>query len=335
MNNEISVSIVVPVYSGAQYLNRLIRAQEDIKKEWALNEKCPLKLVEAIFVIDGAIDNSECILRSLASERDWIRVITLSRNFGQHPATIAGILHTSGDWVVTMDEDMQHDPRFLVELFKCVVKEKADIVFAKALDDVHQSVFRDLSSQLFKKTMSRIMQNKHITKFNSYRLLRGVIARAAASVCSHETYLDIALCWFTDNIESVSLPLKDERFIATGKSGYSFGKLLSHARRMMMSSRARSLRYITVLAVIATALSLFLGAYVVFNKIIDPYAQDVRGWASLFVAILFIGGIVTFMLGISMEYITTILLHSQGKPAFFVVDRSIDEKLRTFFAEEK
>lgn len=193
-------------------------------------------------MIPRILDDSARILDELEKTHDWVRVIHLSRNFGQHPATIAGVLHSSGDWLVTLDEDLQHPPAAIMSMFAEAVTRHQDVVYAKALDPVHENRLRDMGSRSFKSLMQSITGNKHIASFNSFRLMRGPIARAAASVCAHETYYDIALSWFTDRVGVVGMTLKDQRYIGSGRSGYSPHKLLSHARRMAVTGHSKLLR---------------------------------------------------------------------------------------------
>lgn len=320
------VSIVVPVYSGSEYLDALIVAIEDLRFRWETNA-APVTLGEVIFVDDAAIDSSATTIDRFAVEKSWVTSLHLSRNFGQHAATMVGILHSSGDWVVTMDEDLQHRPEQIPELLAIAVKTGADIVYAKPNTGVHDAVLRDLSSRVFKRLMRWVTNNPNLSDFNSFRLIRGPIARAAASVCTHDTYLDMGLSWFTERIETVSLEMKDERYIRTGKSGYSFRALLSHAWRMLFSSQIKILRFGSLIGLITMAVSILWGAYILLRKLIQPEQIEVQGWASLILAICFFGGLTAFMLGIALQYLSTLVLKAHGKPTFFTVDRSGDSIL--------
>ena len=202
-DSKLSLSTVTPVYSGANYLEALIAELKLLRDTWA-TENAPVSLDGAIFVNDGAIDESPLILDELASRYDWVHVIHLSRNFGQHSATMAGILHTSGDWVVTLDEDLQHQPKDIRHLFASVAKSGYDVVYANPRAAVHESWYRDFGSRGFKSLMMRLTGNQFIGIFNSFRLMRGSIARATASVCSHQTYLDMALSWMSNWLYSGS-----------------------------------------------------------------------------------------------------------------------------------
>ena len=119
----ITLSTVTPVYAGEEYLADLVAKLSQLREHW-LKEGAPTRLVESIFVDDGSVDQSSQVLLKLAEKHDWVNVISLSRNYGQHSATVAGICHTSTDWVVTLDEDLQHDPGLINELFKHQVNKR-------------------------------------------------------------------------------------------------------------------------------------------------------------------------------------------------------------------
>ncbi len=328
--NTIGVSTVTPVYAGSSFLPELIDRIEQIREKWD-NSDYPLELIEAIFVNDDSIDDSLQVLYEIQKEKPWIKIINLSRNFGQHQATVAGILHSSGDWVVTLDEDLQHNPLLIETMLEHAVTSGFDIVYATPEECVHENFFRDWSSKTFKSIISYITDNTHVRKFNSFRLIRGTIGRAASSVCSHGTYFDIALCWFTNNVSSIRLPLKDQRFVDSGKSGYTTRKLFSHARSMIVSSQTKVVRLGAAIGFIGMMVAGILGGKVLFDKFIQPETIPVQGWTSLILASVFFSGLLAVLLGIVLEYISVILLHIQGKPTFFVTDRLSDQILLTYY----
>ena len=208
--DRVYLSTVTPVYRGERYLRRLVDEVRELRE--ALDrDGLPVEIVEAIFVDDSSVDGSAGVLAELAAAHAWIKVVSLSRNFGQHPATVAGVLHSSGDWVATLDEDLQHRPRLLVDLLARAADESWDLVYAEPRGAVHGASFRDAASRLYKRFASWVAANPQIRKFNSFRMIRGSVARAAAAVSSRSTYFDVALCWFTDRVPSLPLPLKELR----------------------------------------------------------------------------------------------------------------------------
>ena len=331
---EVTVSLVVPVFAGEKYLEELTDAVQALRNKWQ-EEKAPLVLAELIFVDDAAIDTSPDVIDRLAKEHFWIVPLHLSRNYGQHAATVAGILHSSGDWVVTLDEDLQHPPAQIPGLLARAAGVGADVVYAQAATDVHESVWRDSTSRVFKRLMQWLTGNPNLPHFNSFRLIRGSIARAVASVCAHDTYFDINLSWFTQRVEALEMDLKDERFIREGRSGYSFRSLLGHASRMLFSSQIRFLNFGVWLGFALLLSSFAGGVYFLVLKLLSPDAIAVQGWTSLFLAICLASGLLAFMLGVVLKYLSTLVLKAHGKPTFFTIDRSQDALLTDWFAQQK
>lgn len=332
----ISVSTVTPVYCGALYLKELILELEKIKINWA-QSSCPIRIIESIFVVDSAKDNSLQILKELSSlpNYEWVRVIELSKNFGQHPATMCGVLYSSGEWILTLDEDLQHKPSQFMELFKAMEKRSFDIVYAKPIEAVHRSIFRDFTSRAFKKTIAKMTKNPFVSDYNSFRLMRGSVARAAASVSAHETYYDVAIGWFTDQITVREMRLEDERFIKTKKSGYNFHALLSHARRLVVTSQTKLLRFGAWIGLASILLAIGLGIHFLYLKLFNPESIPVQGWTSLILSILFMGGLTATLLSIILEFLGGISLQTQGKPVFFTIDRASDERIRQYLKSVK
>jgi glycosyltransferase involved in cell wall biosynthesis len=332
-NATTTVSIVVPVYAGEEYLSRLVDEVVTLRAVWQASH-APIELVELILVNDGAKDGSPELMDTLASNNAWIVPLHLARNYGQHAATIAGILHSSGDWIATIDEDLQHPPGRIPELLRHVVEQRADIAYARPTSAVHGAKLRDWTSIGFKRLLQWITGNPNLKYVNSFRLLRGDIARNSAGVAMHDTYFDINLTWFTERIIAVPMELRDERFIRTGKSGYRLKTLLAHAWRMLFSSHLKVLQLSTVLGLFTVTLSILITIGITVTKLISPSSITVQGWPSLAMIACFFGGITMFMLGVTLQYLSALVLRAHGKPAFFVIDRSRDEILSRFFRSQ-
>ena len=329
----IRISTVTPIYNSAFYITQLVEELNDFRNTCIKLEK-PFQLTESIFVLDEPIDNSATLLNSLKDKFPFIRVIELARNSGQHPATIAGMLYTVGDWIVTLDEDLQHNPKEISELLKKVTEESNDICYGMNLHDVHSSWLRDKVSKLYKKFIGKLSGNVHIESFSSYRIIRGDIGRAAASVFSFDSYMDICLLWFTNRITTLGIAMKDERnsIKSEEKSGYSLFSLIRHAKRLLMTTKVRMLRMVFLVSLFSFLASLFLIVYYVLD--VFQYGIEVRGWASIITTILFFGGLSTLLQGILSEGVTDILLKSKGKPSFFVIDRTKDVEIRNYFLNQ-
>lgn len=329
----IGISVVVPVYAGEAYVEQLTADIESLRHSFRAS-RGDISLNELIFVDDGARDNSPALLDRIAVTRDWVRVLHLSRNFGQHAATIAGISHSSGDWIVTLDEDLQHPPARIVDMLRKAAETGSDVVYAKPTGTVHQKLARDLSSRAYKRMMEWITGNANLRRVNSFRLLRGSVGREAARVSQHDTYFDVTLSWFTGRIATAPMSLKDERYIGTGKSGYGFRSLLSHGRRMIASSQLKVLRLGVLFGLVVAGVSVVGSIALILIRLLMPQLIAIQGWASQMLAITFFGGFCIFLLGILLEYMSIMVMRSNGRPLFFVVDRSSDEQLRVLLTPD-
>ena len=327
MSKLSEVSFVVPVYSGEEYLERLVEQVETVRRSWEV-EGSPIRLTELILVDDAAIDNSGALIDTLTTSRPWVTALHLSRNFGQHAATMAGILHSSGDWIVTLDEDLQHPPDRVEALLLHAVRQCSDVVYARPESkEVHGKAWRDGSSRRFKRLMEWLTGTPTLHLVNSFRLLRGSIARATASVCTHNTYFDIALTWFTQSISALDMKMRDERFTKTGASGYNLRKLVQHAQKMLFSSQLRFLSIGLWLGGVLFLFSLLAGGYFFTLRLMAPEIVGVQGWTSIFVAVCASGGLISVMLGICLQYLSTLVLKAHGRPNFFTIDRSMDAEI--------
>lgn len=331
----VTLSTITPVYNGEKYLGALIEELEKVRNDWSENYE-GLKLIESIFVVDGAKDNSIKVLNEYSKNRDWVRVLELSKNYGQHPATIAGILHSSGEWIVTLDEDLQHRPEFILSFLKTAVNQNADVCYGKSSEKTHNSFVKDKLAILFKYSIAKLSGVPFIKDFNSFRLIRGSIARSSAAISSHESYYDIVLCWFTDRVTSVLIPLKDYRNLNEDEqSGYSIWSLMRHGKRMIMTSNIKILRLGLLVGILAFFISIVLAIYAIYSTmlgIVPPFSQ---GWSSTILVTIFFGGLLSLMVGFILESVSDILLNSKGKPPYFVIDRSSDKILKKYLEEGK
>lgn len=328
--SQVTISTVTPVYRGEKTLRDLVLAINEVRINLE-QENTPVRLIESIFVDDGSQDASADVLRNLQVEFPWVQVVSLSRNFGQHPATIAGILYSSGDWVVTMDEDLQHHPKYISMLLQKAMEKSSDIVYANSKKSIHESFFRDFSSRFVKWTLSKVTGNENMKYFNSFRLIRGSVARAASAISIDQTYFDVALSWFTNRITTEIIELKDLRYIQSGQSGYSFRSLLSHSRRLLQTSNVKILRMGLYAGVLAMIVALLAAVYAFVQRLFFPELVLADGWASLFIVTLLLGGLNAFLIGLVLENNSILMMQSHGKPKFFEVDRSSDFILKKWF----
>ena len=239
------VSVVVPVYAGEQTLPDLIKRCKAIRDG---NGGMPRELLhELIFVCDEPSDGSEHLLVAAANQFDWVRVISLARNSGQHLATSVGILYSSGDWIMTLDEDLQHPPEMIAQALIEALESSLDLLYIKSTLQVHVSSFyRDIASRLSKLCMKIITRDDY-SGVSSFRLIRGEVARSIAISLDGNSYLDAVLFSVVSAKRRNMLYLEFSDLRDAGESGYNLKKLLRHYGRLIMSAELSGLRMMITL----------------------------------------------------------------------------------------
>lgn len=324
------LSMVVPVYSGEHFLEDLV-TELMMLSEFLQAHDAPLRVGEIVFVDDESRDDSGKVLKKLEESNPLVSVVTMSRNFGQHGATIGGILHTTGDWVITLDEDLQHRPHEIPRLLAAAVTSELDLVYGYPSGRAH-SVFRDWASRSSKRAIAAISGAEQLTIASSFRLVRGSVARAAASTASHHAYLDVALSWFTTRATRIEIDTVDIRTQNGEASGYSFRRLLGHMRRALTTGDMRALRLVGGVGLIGVVAAVVLSIRFLVLILAGDLDRTAIGWPSTFAALLFFGGIIVTQLVVLAEYSVSSALHLRGKPAYFAVDRSNDAALAEYFS---
>ena len=317
------VSIVVPVYRGAATLAPLVAEIEPLTLPQTPPDGARFPVSEVMLVHDGAADDSDLVIEALAARCAFVSPIWLSRNFGQHPASLAGMASTSGEWVVTMDEDGQHDPGDIGRLLDRALQTGAQLVYANGRNPAPHGALRNAASRTVKWVSVALLDLGHLGRFTSCRLINGEVARSLAAYCGNDVYLDVALSWVVAKSESCPVVLRDE---GARKSGYNLRKLLSHFSRLVLTSGTRPLRLISMLGVF----SLCLGAAIFLFALVEKLTQavPVQGWTSTVMVLCFFSGCILFSLGVVAEYLGVTLSMAMGKPLYLVVSRPPRRPLR-------
>lgn len=309
-----TVSIVVPVFRGQETLRPLMAEIEPLTTPSSTPDGRPFCVSEVILVWDRGPDASDRVIRELSREFPWIRPVWLSRNYGQHPATLAGMASAGGDWVVTLDEDGQHDPTAIGSLLDTAVRDSAQLVYGVASNSPPHGKLRNALSRMAKSVAVRFLAEDVPDDFSSYRLVLGEIARSIAAYAGSGIYLDVALGWVTADVAHCPIEARIEGRAATN---YNLRRLASHFWRLIVSSGTRPLRLVSWLGMTIAMLGGLLSIYFVVQRITN--AVPIQGWTSVIVTVLLVGGAILFSLGVIAEYIGVVLRSAIGRPLYVTV----------------
>jgi len=301
-----TVSVVIPVYGADRSLADLVDRVIDA------GGPGEFQVEEVLLVFDGGTDAAAEILEELDGHRGLVRVIWLTRNFGQHAATFAGIANSTGQWVATIDEDGQHPPEALGGMLARAIAERAQVVYARPTNRRPHGGVRNVASALARSIASRVAIGAGARDFHSFRLIDGAVARAAARATGPDAYLDIALSWVAARYSLEPVELGPE----TRTSGYSTRRLIGHFRRLMLASGTRGLRLVSLLGTVFAVVGVLAAVAIVVVKLTLGF--DTEGWASTIVALLISSGTILFALGVIAEYIGVTVSAAMGRPGYVV-----------------
>lgn len=306
------ISVVIPVYRGAATLPALLGELVHYVDEQITPGGHAYRIDEVLLVHDHGPDESAETIRALVAKYQNVRAVWLSRNFGQHPATLAGMASTGGDWIVTMDEDGQHDPRFIPDFLDTAMSEQATLVYAAPTNAAPHGFLRNAASKMTKTLVMRLLGGQ-MTRFQSYRLVLGSIGRSVGAYAGAGAFLDVAMGWVNPATAYCPMALRAE---GDRPSGYSARTLLSHFWRMVLSSGTRGLRAFSALGLVIGLAGVVLAVYVAVSRLTGHV--DEAGWSSLMVVLLLSTGAILFMMGVVAEYIGVTLNSAIGRPLYLI-----------------
>ena len=312
--DPLRVSVVIPVYAGERTLPALTAELAALTSPQTTPGGRPFSITEVILVWDRGPGASDDVIRSLAAQHSFVRPVWLSRNFGQHAATLAGMTSAEGDWIVTMDEDGQQDPAYIGALLDRAYTDHAQLVYADPTNEAPHGALRNLSSTFAKWLFVKVLAGRSFAEFNSYRLIHGEVGRSVAAYTGQGVYLDVALSWVVADVAKEPVLGRDEGRPA---SNYSFSKLLSHFGRLVVSSGTRPLMFVSLLGAAFVVIGAFLTIWIIASLVFSNV--PVSGWPSTMVAILIVGGATLLSLGIIAQYVGAATNMSLGKPLYVVV----------------
>ncbi|KAA8816504.1 glycosyltransferase [Bifidobacterium callitrichos] len=309
-----NVSAVIPVYGGEKTLEKVVTELADFHTVRRSSQGHLYRVSEILPVFDHGRDRSDIVIRELERRYPFVHGVWLSRNYGQHPATLAGISQSTGDWVVTMDEDGQHDPHAIGDMLDVAMREQADIIYAKPTNAAPHSLFRNLTSWGAKFVAKHLLGSNDAPKYQSFRLILGDVARALAVHAGNDTYLDVALGWVGNRIATCPVALRSE---GDHQSSYNLIRLLGHFWRMVITGGTRPLRFVSAIGGL-TSFAGIVWAIVLFFMQLFSHAIKVPGWTSLMIVFLVFSGLILLSIGIVAEYIGISVRSSMGMPLYLI-----------------
>ena len=298
-----ALSIVVPMYNSAATIGRLVDALATLPVEGGL---------ELILVNDCGPDHTlEVCARLLAAAPLPITLVKLARNFGEHNAVMAGLHHVSGDYVVTMDDDLQNPPSEVLKLLRHAREHGHEVVYSY-YDEKQHEAWRNFGSWLTNRVADVLLDKPRGLYLSSFRCMSAFVAREICRYDGPFAYVDGLILQVTQNIGRV-LVAHDAR--DEGHSGYTLRRLVRLWLNMFMNFSVMPLRAATVFGFVMAG----AGFLWTLGVVVEHYVVGTPlGWGSTMAALLTFSGAQLIMLGIVGEYLGRLYLTANKRPQFVV-----------------
>jgi glycosyltransferase involved in cell wall biosynthesis len=295
------VSIVIPVYNSTvveTLAGRIDEALAGVRHE-------------IIFVDDGSPSAQVWpLLERLTNEHPHVRAVQLSRNFGQQAATLCGLREARGDVVITMDDDLQHDPADIPLLLAEAATR--DIVIAQFGVKEHH-LLRRMASRA-KATFDRvILGTPSNLQLSSFRVLSRTVVDGVLGIRTAHPFLPALMFHVSRDVAGV--PVR-HGVRTSGRSGYTLRKLLSMFSNLVINNSSILLRTAAATGIFFAVVSFALTGIAIYGKLV--HHVNVQGWTSLFAATMLVGGLLLVSVGIIGEYLIRIIENGEAKPTYFV-----------------
>lgn len=298
------LSIVVPAY------NEALCIEPFVSTILSLGIVNPLELV---FVDDGSSDDTLKALKAESAKDSRIRYVSFSRNFGKEAALFAGLKHATGDYVVTMDADLQHDPSILPEMLKAVESGEYDCAAACRTTRTGEPVIRSWFAHRFYGLMNRFSDVELKDGAMDYRLMTRQVVDTVLSLKESNRFTKGIYEWVgfrTKWIECANIERK------IGKTKWSFRSLFAYSVRGVLAFSTAPLQIASALGILSTLGAFFYMTWVFAKWAI--YGDPVSGWPTLICVVLLLGGLQLFVIGILGLYVAGIFRETKGRPIYVV-----------------
>lgn len=307
MNAAVDISIVIPVFNSEEAIPELIsRIDEEVTKITTS--------FEIILVDDFSIDKSWEVLKQIQRKYSNISIFRLSKNYGQHNATICGIKHSVGKTIVTMDDDLEHLPESISILYRHFIEKQYDILYA-CPNKRQKGFFRNFLGNFWNYLLK--LFNKGLSDASSFRIISRNLAKSLALHQEPFVYIEAIVLWYTNNIGQLTIPYGKRKY---GSSNYTVSQLYNLNHDLGMHYNTHVLKFLRNFGVIVFLGSLVLIIYFLLKKL---YGSPVPGYTSLIIVALFSTGSILWGLGYLGTYIGKMFRVMNKEPQFHINEQKI------------
>jgi glycosyltransferase involved in cell wall biosynthesis len=301
---KMMLSIVSPVYKAEKIIPLLVERIENAVSKITAD-------YEIILVEDGGPDNSWNVIEAIAKVNSKIKGIKLSRNFGQHPAIMAGLSQAKGEWVVVMDCDLQDQPEEIEKLYAKAI-EGFDIVLAKRKNR-QDGFFKKMTSLFFSKIYGYFTDTEYDNEIANFGIYNRKVIQSILEISDTIKFFPLFVKFVGYNSTSIKV---EHALRAEGNTSYSFAKLFSLAFNTIISFSNKPLKLFVKFGLTISIISFLVGIYNVYLALTNQI--EVLGYSSIIVSIWFLSGVLITTIGVTGIYVGKIFDQTKNRPTYII-----------------
>lgn len=303
-----TISIVVPCYNEEESVPIFYKEVNKVTEKMADKAK-----FEFIFINDGSKDKTLEEFRKLAAEDKRVRYISFSRNFGKEAGIYAGLEASTGDYITTMDVDLQDPPELLEEMFNTLEEGKYDCCATKSTNRKGYGFFRKLFTKWFYSIIGKISKTEMVPGARDFRLMTRQMVDAIISMKEYNRYSKGLFSFVGFETKWIEFNITDR---VKGKSKFSFWKLFSYAIEGIVAFSTAPLAFAALVGVLFTFVAFIMILVIIIKTL--AWGDPVGGWPSMVCIMFFVGGVQLFCTGIIGEYLAKTYLETKKRPIYII-----------------
>lgn len=309
------ISVIVPCFNEEEALPVYYREMIRVMR------KMPEVEFELLFVDDGSTDRTLEILRNLHETDARCRYLSFSRNFGKEAALYAGLQNAQGDYVATMDVDLQDPPGLLPEMYRIIQEEDYDSVATRRSTRTGEPRIRSFLSESFYRFINRISKTEIVNGARDYRLMKRKMVDAVLGMSEYNRFSKGIFEWV--GFRTKWLEFQNVGRCA-GETKWSVKKLFFYSLEGITGFSVAPLSLAAVVGIVFCVLAFFMILVIIVRTVV--WGDPVSGWPSLACIIFLVSGIQLFCTGIVGQYLSKTYLETKRRPIFILKDSSEDQQ---------
>lgn len=299
-------SCIVPCFNEEEVIPLYYEEMQKVRKQ----EEGKIDF-EIIFIDDGSKDKTLEVIKKLSEQDECIHYVSFSRNFGKEAAMYAGFEHANGEYVVTMDVDLQDPPHLIPEMIRCIEEEGYDSVATRRVTRKGEPPIRSFFARRFYGLINKISDADIVDGARDFRMMKRDMVNAILSMPEYNRFTKGIFGWVGFKTKWIEFENVER---ATGETKWSFWKLFRYALEGIIAFSTVPLTIVSLIGVVVCIIAFLFLLFVVIRAVI--FGDPVAGWPSLICVISFLSGIQLLGIGVVGMYLSKTYLETKKRPIY-------------------